>query len=358
MSEWEWFQAKQVKGLFAAAQSTATAGSSPIPNAAQVKQNAATKMPPPAPISASYPGASGQPTSQQSSPVSRSSFGPWYRARLGKLPIILQVILWWFYGFIWIPIWWFVSRNEMSALPSKSGVAFASGDRAVKPTSKSAFNLKSLIATLGICLLLLVLLIPAIQSARDAVSRKNGSSAVGNRSESRQGVLSSFDEVPPPIEAALAAGKEIWLLQDYYPNYITHKSDKIMAQVNAKYRVAAYLVVEQGENIEQIVGVRYEPFGKQVEWSTEDAVPECEFLPSDNGRCVLKMSKHEREEFATPGWFIDKSDRTRFDVDMSRRVGSWSREFIGYSTAPEHKGQDINERDNGKLKVLTARKNL
>jgi serine/threonine protein kinase len=36
-------------------------------------------------------------------------FSGWYKRKLGPRNLILQIVLWWFYGFLWIPVWFLVS---------------------------------------------------------------------------------------------------------------------------------------------------------------------------------------------------------------------------------------------------------
>jgi uncharacterized RDD family membrane protein YckC len=33
-------------------------------------------------------------------------FSAWYSSRLGRLPVVLQILLWFLYGFLWIPLWY------------------------------------------------------------------------------------------------------------------------------------------------------------------------------------------------------------------------------------------------------------
>lgn len=44
-----------------------------------------------------------------------AGFGPWYAERFGAMSMPAQVALWFFYGFIWIPGWyWWSNRNRAS----------------------------------------------------------------------------------------------------------------------------------------------------------------------------------------------------------------------------------------------------
>ena len=40
-----------------------------------------------------------------------ATFGDWYKARLGHRPVLVQGIVWFLYGFIWIPIWYVNTRD-------------------------------------------------------------------------------------------------------------------------------------------------------------------------------------------------------------------------------------------------------
>jgi hypothetical protein len=84
----EWYEAKQVKGLFPSAVDQ-PGGSHVDGNAAPPRE--AGKVPLRSPVQR----------------VVNKSFRAWYGARLGRIWLPLQIVLWLFYGFIWIPAWWF-----------------------------------------------------------------------------------------------------------------------------------------------------------------------------------------------------------------------------------------------------------
>ena len=87
MSEWQ--PASQVRGLFPQ-----------------------QKTPPPLPSSPpALPHSLVSDTVSASSDARQNSFGEWYRNSLGKLPVILQIPLWLFYGFLWIPLWYLLSSG-------------------------------------------------------------------------------------------------------------------------------------------------------------------------------------------------------------------------------------------------------
>jgi hypothetical protein len=64
------------------------------------------------------------------------SFATWYRLRLGQLPTWGQVGLWLLYGFLWIPLWYFMSRNQAGAV-DQSTLSDGSSLRVPRP-SRSA----------------------------------------------------------------------------------------------------------------------------------------------------------------------------------------------------------------------------
>lgn len=41
-----------------------------------------------------------------------TTFGEWYGAKLGRLPLIIQAVAWLFYGFLWIPCWWLCTGSK------------------------------------------------------------------------------------------------------------------------------------------------------------------------------------------------------------------------------------------------------
>ena len=46
-------------------------------------------------------------------------FGDWYRAKFGSRPVLVQGVIWFLYGFIWIPLWYINTRDHSaSSVPS------------------------------------------------------------------------------------------------------------------------------------------------------------------------------------------------------------------------------------------------
>jgi hypothetical protein len=78
--------AESIKGLFESAVQTKPTQVSPTP----------------AGLDASNPSAAKSPL----------NFREWYQPRIGRLPVVAQVLLWLFYGFIWIPIWWSITTRR------------------------------------------------------------------------------------------------------------------------------------------------------------------------------------------------------------------------------------------------------
>jgi hypothetical protein len=42
----------------------------------------------------------------------KGSFADWYRGRLGRFPGLVQGLLWLFYGFLWIPVWYWCTKSR------------------------------------------------------------------------------------------------------------------------------------------------------------------------------------------------------------------------------------------------------
>ncbi|MDZ4657584.1 MAG: DUF4339 domain-containing protein [Bythopirellula sp.] len=84
--------ASKIQGLFAASQ----------PPISQVAATATAMSIPP------------QPQENVAEPADPRKFSTWYKSRLGKLPIIVQVMCWVLYGLVWIPAWWLISLGGIS----------------------------------------------------------------------------------------------------------------------------------------------------------------------------------------------------------------------------------------------------
>jgi uncharacterized RDD family membrane protein YckC len=63
---------------------------------------------------------------------SRIGFSEWYKARLSHLPLLGQGALWYLFGFIWIPIWYFRTRDSARSGAS-TGAALFTGQFDVAP---------------------------------------------------------------------------------------------------------------------------------------------------------------------------------------------------------------------------------
>jgi predicted RNA-binding Zn-ribbon protein involved in translation (DUF1610 family) len=50
--------------------------------------------------------------------VAVPGFGLWYTTKFGQLPVVVQVVMWLFYGYLWIPIFYFASRGIGQAVPA------------------------------------------------------------------------------------------------------------------------------------------------------------------------------------------------------------------------------------------------
>ena len=65
-----------------------------------------------------------------SSPI---GFSEWYNAKLGHLPPLGQGALWFLYGFVWIPIWYFSTRANAEGGALASAVAVVPAQFDVEP---------------------------------------------------------------------------------------------------------------------------------------------------------------------------------------------------------------------------------
>lgn len=95
-----WVRASSIKGLFTSGDSTARTAPPAVPLAN---------------LAVPSPESNGSMTmTKGASPGRRkATFVEWYRVTLGKRWWIVQGVLWVFYGFLWIPIWWLVTRHKV-----------------------------------------------------------------------------------------------------------------------------------------------------------------------------------------------------------------------------------------------------
>lgn len=100
----DWLQAKQVKGIFEPPLPP------PFPHPQVEKTPSTDGIPKPSPVQ-----ASGAASNSVQSPPDRGSqsFREWYsHCFLARLPIYVQCGVWFFYGFLWIPVWYLVSQKK------------------------------------------------------------------------------------------------------------------------------------------------------------------------------------------------------------------------------------------------------
>jgi GYF domain 2 len=109
----EWYEAKQVKGLFSLAQSH----SNPPATAPSVKRKKSESNSTPRPKSES--GASPSTWTGVRELASdlhnwrrTESFWEWYSRGIGQQSAVVQGLLWVCYGFIWIPSYWAITKNR------------------------------------------------------------------------------------------------------------------------------------------------------------------------------------------------------------------------------------------------------
>jgi len=51
-----------------------------------------------------------------------TAFSGWYKTKLGQWPILVQGLLWFAYGFVWIPVWYLITRDNVNTSESPSVV--------------------------------------------------------------------------------------------------------------------------------------------------------------------------------------------------------------------------------------------
>ena len=121
----DWTEASRIKGLFPKAPPP------PPPSAVPSETAVSPTIASPETVT---PASRSLPESATATATSQSqTFGIWYNAKFGHLPIVGQVMLWLFYGFVWIPVYYTTSnRNGSSNADGES-----SPETAVSPTIAS-----------------------------------------------------------------------------------------------------------------------------------------------------------------------------------------------------------------------------
>lgn len=83
-------------------------------------------------------------------------FREWYKIKLGARHILLQVLLWWLYGFIWIPLWYLKTRHS-NDVTMQSSTPMVSGALPSRVPATPASQVKRGLAMLAVGLVLLVM---------------------------------------------------------------------------------------------------------------------------------------------------------------------------------------------------------
>ena len=100
----KWLQASSVKGLFPDTSSRATGTAAPTPTPT---------------VAVALPAITATEAQQKSMPPSvatkKATFLQWYRHKFGNQWIVVQGLLWLFYGFIWIPMLWLFTRHTVTS---------------------------------------------------------------------------------------------------------------------------------------------------------------------------------------------------------------------------------------------------
>lgn len=98
----KWVRASSIKGLFTSGEPASRINSPAHPTASVAISASGSRMAMPATKDAPL-----QPR--------KASFTDWYHVTLGKQWWIVQGALWVCYGFLWIPIWWLVTRHKVDS---------------------------------------------------------------------------------------------------------------------------------------------------------------------------------------------------------------------------------------------------
>ena len=112
----DWTEASRIKGLFPKAPPP------PPPSAVPSETAVSPTIASPETVT---PASRSLPESATATATSQSqTFGIWYNAKFGHLPIVGQVMLWLFYGFVWIPVYYTTSnRNGSSNADGESSLS-------------------------------------------------------------------------------------------------------------------------------------------------------------------------------------------------------------------------------------------
>lgn len=120
----KWLRASSVKGLFPhiSSQSAGTAAPTPTPT-----------------VAVALPAITATEAQQKSTSLSvatkKATFLQWYRHKCGNHWMVVQGLLWIFYGFIWIPMWWLFTRH--TAIPEQlSAMGIGKADAAAESRGK------------------------------------------------------------------------------------------------------------------------------------------------------------------------------------------------------------------------------
>lgn len=202
----EWYQAKQIKGLFAPVQSQ-PAGRRPVaavtePSAMayrsdERKANDDDGVLAEQHVLQSVSVVSPRQAARSQSTSAGRSFGSWYEGRLGNKPIVVQIVSWLFYGFIWIPVWWWVTHDKRAGEPL------------------NAKFLKRAAIVIGSGFLLLISYAVLVSIIKPEFAQRMLAETDSEYFLATSGDMTFDGETLPPVAKALAAGKEVWLLRDH-----------------------------------------------------------------------------------------------------------------------------------------------
>jgi GYF domain 2 len=119
----DWYEAKQVTGFFSPSQSQSSYSDKSNRQASNEDRAGGFIPPPPESVtSASKWTGYRQVASDLLTYSRKDSFWEWYSRGIGQQSVLIQGLLWVFYGFVWIPIYWAVTRKQSPRARPSAGM--------------------------------------------------------------------------------------------------------------------------------------------------------------------------------------------------------------------------------------------
>ncbi len=304
---------------------------------------------------------------------STPTFTKWYGSTVGTWPVLLQVVAWFFYGFIWIPVWYSISVNGSQAsrrkfptnreLPEQTASRRHSVGSVNDPSNEPVKKLvtKGRVVVAVICFFLFLGLLPHIADVRDAARRKSHDSSMARQSAASptsagEYFLQDFSETPLPVHVAIAdRDKTVWKLDGggvakKSETYVVFDSDGTLDDIIFKCQLS-------GDEAKAFYPERSE--SKVTTWSRG------ELTSSGESHLFWTLENYSEGGFTIVGK-LHLSDSTadttttitiRAAVDRNQGRGKWERvETLDIDYKNKAFKRDIEpKRTNGNARLLTYR---